>query len=331
MGKLAAGLAHELNNPASAGRQHPQPALRELLTERRKYALGLRTHVLSPQVHELMTSLGEILTECADTPWAIDPLERADREADLSDWLESVNVPGELASSLVDAGITAGQLQPLTTLVPSEILTLGARILVIDHEILCLTRELEEASRRISDLVKAVKSYSYMDQSPVAEIDVEQGIDTTLRMFQHKLKLGVQVSRNFSGALPRIRAERRRAESDLDQPHRQRHRRDAASPSGSRMLSVKTCTEPNGVLVEIGDNGPGIPAEVQGVSSNPSSPPGPLVKAPASASISFSASSAITREPSASNRFPAALSFKCAFRSIAVNYARCKIWLSYFK
>jgi signal transduction histidine kinase len=144
-------------------------------------------------------------------------------------------------------------------------LTYGARILVIDHEILCLTRELEEASRRISDLVKAVKSYSYMDQSPVAEIDVEQGIDTTLRMFQHQLKLGVQVSRNFSGTLPRIRANG----SELNQIWTNLIDNAIGAmqhlpPDQPRMLSVKTCTEPNGVLVEIGDNGPGIPAAVQG-------------------------------------------------------------------
>ena len=75
-----------------------------------------------------------------------------------------------------------------------------------DHEILCLTRELEEASRRISDLVQSIKSYSYMDQSPVAEVAVEQDIDITLRMFQHQLKHGVHVSREYAKNLPRIRA-----------------------------------------------------------------------------------------------------------------------------
>ena len=148
-------------------------------------------------------------------------------------------------------------------LVPSDTLELGLRILVADHELLCLTREVEEASRRISDLVQAIKSYSYMDQSPVAEVDVEQGIDITLRMFQHQLKHGVEVSRQFAPNLPRIRANgsalnqiwTNLIDNALDAM--------ASLPAGQpRMLAVKTCSEPDGILVEIADNGPGIPADL---------------------------------------------------------------------
>jgi signal transduction histidine kinase len=263
LGKLAAGLAHELNNPASAA-VRSSARLREVLTERRKYALELRGEGLVERAREILTDLGHAIAECASTPGALDALERADREADLADWLEQAGVPGELASDLVDARITADLIRPLTSLISSETLTLGLRIIVFDHQILCLTRELEEATKRITDLVQAVKTYSYMDQSSVGEVDVEAGIDVTLRMFQHQLKHGVQVSRQFAQNLPRIRANG----SALNQiwTNLIDNALDAIDmlPSGAaKILSVKTCCELHGILVEIRDNGPGIPADVQ--------------------------------------------------------------------
>jgi len=263
LGKLAAGLAHELNNPASAA-VRSSARLRDVLTDRRKHVLAMRGEVIPERAREIMGSLGDSLIECSTTPGAMDAIERTDRESDLADWLESEGVPGQLASTLVDAGITAERLRPLASLVPSETLTLGLRILVADHEILCLTRELEEASRRISDLVQAVKSYSYMDQNPIAEVDIAPGIDVTLRMFQHQLKRGVQVSRQYDTNLPRIRANG----SALNQIWTNLIDNALASmeslpPETPKVLSVRTCTEPEGVLVEIGDTGPGIPAEVQ--------------------------------------------------------------------
>lgn len=263
MGKLAAGLAHELNNPASAA-VRSSARLRDVLSERRKHVFVLRNEAVPALANVIMSELGDRITECADMPGTLDAIERADRESDLGDWLGSVGVPEHLASNLVDAGISAEQLRPLASIVPSHTLALGLQVLVADHEIVCLTRELEEASRRISDLVQAVKSYSYMDASPVTEVDVEQGIDVTLRMFQHQLKHGVQVSRQFPGNLPRIRANG----SELNQVwtnliDNALDAMESAPPGEMKMLTIKTSTERDGILVEIGDNGPGIPTEVQ--------------------------------------------------------------------
>lgn len=263
LGKLAAGLAHELNNPASAA-VRSSAQLREELNQRRKYALALRSEKIPEGALQIMNDLSHGIEECSSTPGGRDELERADLEGDLSDWLESVGAPGELASELVDAGVTSGQIAPIVPLISPTALTLGLRILASDHAILCLTRELEEASRRISDLVQSIKSYSYMDQSPVAEVAIEEGIDVTLRMFQHQLKHGVLVSRQFSTDLPRIRANgsalnqiwTNLIDNALDAM--------ASLPSDQpKTLLVRTCAEPDSILVEIGDTGPGIPPDVQ--------------------------------------------------------------------
>jgi signal transduction histidine kinase len=263
LGKLSAGLAHELNNPAAAA-VRSSARLREVLTERRRYALAMRPEAIPAKAREIVTALTHQIAECTATPGDLNPLERADLEAEMSDWLESVGAPGDLASGLVDARITVDQVRALPEMLAGEPFVLGLRLLVADHEIYCLSRELEEASRRMSDLVQAMKAYSYMDQNPVAEVDVEKGIDVTLRIFHHQLKHGVSVTREFAGNLPRIRANG----SALNQiwTNLIDNALDALEtlPAGEpRKLRVRTSLEPGNLLVEIADNGPGIPQEAQ--------------------------------------------------------------------
>lgn len=264
LGKLSAGLAHELNNPASAA-VRSSSRLRSVLAMRFKYALALRSQVLPSRARDLLTELGESIIACAESPEPKDALEQSDREYDLAEWLHSSGLSGELAGGLADAGIIVDRVRPLASLLRTEEVELGLRILVADHEILCLARELEDASTRISNLVQSVKAYSYMDQNPVADVDVEQGVDVTLRMFQHRLRQGVEVCRNFALNLPRIRANG----SALNQiwTNLIDNALDALEelPTGApRVLSIRTRAEHGGVLVEIGDNGMGIPADALG-------------------------------------------------------------------
>jgi signal transduction histidine kinase len=264
LGKLAAGLAHELNNPASAA-VRSAARLRAVLNERRRNDLALRSEKIPESAGQLITDLAHAIEECASTRGARDELERADLESDLSDWLETVDVPGDLACALVDAGILRAQIAPLVPLITTTALNHGLRILVADYEILCLTAELEESSRRISDLVQSIKSYSFMDQSPTSQVAVEEGIEVTLRMFQHQLKHGVQVSRVYAKDLPRIPANG----SALNQVwtnliDNALDAMESLPPGQPKALLLRTGVEPDRILVEIGDSGPGIPLEVQG-------------------------------------------------------------------
>jgi signal transduction histidine kinase len=263
LGKLSAGLAHELNNPASAALRS-STLLRETLALRRREAIALRGQLLSPEAQNLMNSLSESIADCSSDVANLDPLVRADMESDLSDWLEQRNLLSELAGDLVQAGITIEKLEPLEHVLNAANFARGLHILVYDHQIICLTREIEEASRRISDLVQAVKSYSYMDQTPLSEIDVEQGIDVTLRMFQHQLKHGFEVHRKFSGNLPKIPANG----SELNQIWTNLIDNAigamSSAPDGKKILEVCTALEPEALLVQFTDSGPGIPPEIQG-------------------------------------------------------------------
>lgn len=263
LGKLAAGLAHELNNPAAAA-VRSSSRLRELLTERRKIALALHGVVIPSEVSQIIVDLGTKIASCVGASDSIGAMERADQESDLADWLDSVNLPSDLASGLVDAAICAEDLRPLAALVPTDLLLLAVRALAADHEILCLTAELEDACRRISGLVQAVKTYSYMDQHSTSEVDVRDGLEVTLIMFQHQIVSGIQVEKQLAPNLPRLNANG----GALNQiwtnliDNALRAMKDLP-PETPKVLSVRACSEPNGILVEIGDNGPGIPPDLQ--------------------------------------------------------------------
>jgi signal transduction histidine kinase len=263
LGKLSAGLAHELNNPASAVLRSAT-LMREAQNARRREAIALRGKIIPPEAQAFLSKLSDAIAECGMDANKMSALERADLESDLADWLRERDLPDELAGDLIDAGIRIADLEPLVKTLPPEQSQRGLRMLVYDHQILCLTREIEEASRRISDLVQAVKSYSYMDKTPISDVDVEKGIDVTLRMFQHQLKHGFEVKREFGANLPKIPANG----SELNQIWTNLIDNAIAAmnsqPNGNKILTVRTVLEPDDVLVEFADNGPGIPPEIRG-------------------------------------------------------------------
>lgn len=259
LGKLSAGLAHELNNPASAV-VRSATRLRAVLAERRRHAVAMRGEPVSPEAQRIILDLGE-MSVAQDQTAGLDALELADREADLADWLEARDLPCTFASALVESGIQVSHLAPLESLLTRPSMTHGLAVLAADREIASLSREIEEASTRIAELVKAMKAYSYMDRVPFTDVDVEQGIDVTMRMFQHHTKQGFQFSKRFAGNLPKIRANG----SELNQiwTNLIDNAIDAMCEHEPKRLEVRTMLEPDAVVVEVEDSGPGMPGDVQ--------------------------------------------------------------------
>jgi signal transduction histidine kinase len=263
LGKLSAGLAHELNNPASAV-VRSSTKLREMLLERRRDAVQLRASFFPETIQTTMEQLSRITAAHAQKPAQLDDLERSDLEGELSDWLEKQGLDSSHASDLICAGITSDIIQPLGEIFDAPTLNKILNLLMTDHQMLALISEIEEAARRMSQLVQDVKTYSYMDTSPVTEVDVEEGIRTTLRMFLHQLKHGFSVKKDFAPGLPKIPANG----NELNQiwTNLIDNAIDAMQdlPADRKVLEVRTVNEHECILVEIADHGDGISPEVQG-------------------------------------------------------------------
>ncbi len=263
LGKLSAGLAHELNNPASA-LVRSSSSLREVLARRREAAIAMRGELLTPVAQKMISDLAERIHACQDDD-EIDALELADRAQDLADWIagQGIVLSSEVADGLTAAGLRVEDLAPVRPHLSAVSLERGLVVLFCDYQLLCLAREVEEAARRVSDLVQAVKAYSYMDQTPLTRVQIAEGIKVTLRMFQHQLKHGVKVVKDLDPTLPPIEANG----SELNQVWTNLidNALDAmcTMPEGTKKLEIRTVREPEHALVEITDNGPGIPEDVQ--------------------------------------------------------------------
>jgi len=267
LGKLSAGLAHELNNPAAAARR-AAAGLAELLATARENNLRLNRFPLTPQQREYVARFERDTGQrAAQSPVSLAPLEQSDREEQLNTWLEAHQVQDawKLAPVLVEAGVDCRELDSLVEHIgPEPLGEVFGRVAAL-LTAAALVHEIEHSTARISELVKAIKEYSYMDQAPEQEVDLHSGLDATLTMMAYKLKkASVAVVREYDRSLPRICAYG----SELNQVWTNLidNAVDAMSANGQnpvKQLTVHTARDPMGVLVEIADTGSGIPAEIQ--------------------------------------------------------------------
>jgi signal transduction histidine kinase len=259
LGKLSAGIAHELNNPAAAVR-NAAISLQQTVKALRTAGLHLDQRGLSPEDRIFLANI-----ECDwskdHPPAALDSLERSDREEEIGDWLESRRIPDarRIAPDLVDAGCDLATLRALSARFDGETLADAITRLTASFTLNRLVEQIEHGTSRIGDLVHAIKQYSYMDQSPEQEIDVHEALENTLIMFHYRLKHGVDVVREYDRSIPRICARG----SELNQVWTNLidNAIDAMNERG--VLLVRTAAEFDGVLIEIRDNGPGIPAHIR--------------------------------------------------------------------
>jgi signal transduction histidine kinase len=166
--------------------------------------------------------------------------------------------PWNLAASLVDASCGIATLEELAGRFDAEILVDVLFRLTATFGIARLTGEVESSTERISELVRAIKEYSWMDQAPELEVDVHDGIESTLIMLRYRLKQGVNVTRQYDRSAPRVCA----SGSELNQVWTNLIDNAIDAMNGKGELKIRTAAELDRVLVEIGDNGPGIPPEI---------------------------------------------------------------------
>ena len=260
LGKLSAGLAHELNNPAAAGRRAAKQ-LGGAIASLQKNMLSLRGKHFSAHHRQLLQELQQQAITHQEQECCISPLEQSDREDRLADWLEDRGVEDawELSPSLVCAGIEASQLETLADDMEQAAFTEALVWLEATLTMNGLVNEVEQSTSRISDLVGAIKSYSYMDRAEVQEVDLHEGLNNTLKILHHKLKYGVEVNKEYSDRLPKISVYG----SELNQVWTNLIDNAIDAMDGKGELTIRTTKENNCILVEIIDNGTGIPPEIQ--------------------------------------------------------------------
>ncbi|HUB01932.1 MAG TPA: ATP-binding protein [Terriglobales bacterium] len=259
LGKLSAGLAHELNNPASAARR-ASAQLRETLHRLKEAAHELgRLELTSTQKAEI-EKLESFFTQQRDE-LPPDPLAVSDLEDKIDSLLRShgQNDLWELASELAQRGIQPATLESLFENLDAGTARAALVRIAASVEIASLLNEIESSTSRISDLVGAIKRYTYMDQSPVQNVDIVKSIETTLTILNHKLKRGVTVHRDYQ-PIPLLVDS---FGSELNQVWTNLIDNAIDAMNGKGDLRVRTFRDDGCAVVEIADSGPGIPEDVK--------------------------------------------------------------------
>ena len=260
LGTMSAGLAHELNNPAAAA-QRSTAQLRETQSK----WLNLTHQIERVALQENQTDwLDDFIQETSkrfETPLKLDTLEKIDLVDQLQAWLEASGVESawELAPAMVNFGWNSELLENLKKNLSQSLFSLSIQWLSTGCLMMGLLSEVLQTTERISQIVRAVKSYTYLDQAPLLEVDVHEGLENTLVIMQHKLKKGVTIKREYSPNLPHIEAYA----SELNQVWTNIIDNAIDAMNGKGEIKIRTHEEDNRVVVEITDNGPGIPEEIQ--------------------------------------------------------------------
>ena len=258
LGKLSAGLAHELNNPASAAKR-AAAQLRETLKRIKDASHELGRRELTPTQKAEIEKLEFSFTQQHEPP--PDALTTSDLEDKIDSLLRShgQNDLWQLAAELAQRGIKPSALESLFENLDAGTARAALIRIAASVEIASLLNEIESSTSRISDLVGAIKEYTYMDQAPVQNVDVVKSLETTLTILNHKLKRGITVQRDY---LP-IPLLVNSFGSELNQVWTNLIDNAIDAMNGNGALRVRTYRDDGCVVVEIGDNGPGISPEVK--------------------------------------------------------------------
>lgn len=257
LGTMSAGLAHELNNPAAAAQRSASMLLgapAKWLNITHQLELEAFKENLSDWVNDFIKDA----TLRFEKPVKLDVLEKIDLVDRLQEWLEANEIESawELAPAMVNFGWDKESLVELRgkAIFQTAVQWLGAGSQIVQN-----LYEIQQTTERISRIVQAMKSYTYLDQSPLLEVDVHEGLENTLVIMEHKLKQGVTIKREYAQDLPKIEAYA----SELNQVWTNIIDNAIDAMQGEGEITLRTYEENNQVVVEIVDNGPGIPKEIQ--------------------------------------------------------------------
>ena len=260
LGTMAAGLAHELNNPAAAARRSAEQ-LGEALDVMDSTLRAFVDAGVEREGAARIADLREQALRRASERSALSALDAADAEDEMRERLETLGIPDawRLAEPLAIAGVDDDWLAQMQAAAgpatPASLRSLAAAIAA--HS---LVSELRESTDRMSSLVGAVKAYAYMDRGGVVQADIHEGLETTLTVLAHKLKnTQIEIKRDYDRALPTVTIYG----SELNQvwTNLLDNAIDAVGQSGT--ITVTTKRDGDCILVEIADTGPGIPPEAR--------------------------------------------------------------------
>ena len=258
LGKLSAGLAHELNNPASAAKRATSQ-LRSILKQIKDASLELGAQELtSAQKAEIEKLEASLIQRDSPPPDAL-TISTLEDQLDVLLRSHGQNDLWQLAAALAHKGAKPEVLESLFALLDADTARAALVRISASLEVAALLNEIENSTSRISDLVRAIKEYTFMDQSPVQNIDIVKSLETTLTILNHKLKRGVTVERDYQ-PLPLLVDS---FGSELNQVWTNIIDNAIDAMGGKGTLRVRTYRDSDCVVVEIGDNGPGIPLDVE--------------------------------------------------------------------
>jgi len=259
LGRLSAGLAHELNNPAAAA-QRAVKDLREALDRQETLTRSLDGVGLTLDQREQLAGLRHAALTQIATATRLDPFVQSEREDMIADWISNHGVPDswQLASTFVSANLDTHWLARVAALIPSTVL--GAVLIWLEAALAVdlLLAEAHQSTARISELVRSVKAYTYMDQAMEQDVDIHDGLESTLIVLRAKLR-GVTIIREYDRSLPHINVYG----SEINQVWTNLIDNAIDAVDGRGCIWLRTLGEPGCILVEIADDGPGIPTDIQ--------------------------------------------------------------------